>query len=183
MKSFCAALVLLAALAPPLQADDALSAAANHAFLTDNAQKPGVKVLPSGLEYRVLRNGFGSHPAPADFVEFSYSTRLISGKVVDSASADLPANQQVSNLMRGLNEALQRMQVGDRWELAIPAPLAFGDKGNASVPPGQTLIFDLTLIAVIPPQQAQAQDGSPLSLYGYNRGTEHQAGAMFTIKP
>jgi FKBP-type peptidyl-prolyl cis-trans isomerase len=175
-------LVLLAALTSPLRADDALSATANRAFLADNASKPGVTMLPSGLEYRVLRNGFGSHPTTADFAEFSFNARLINGKLVDSASSDLPANLQVSNLLRGLSEALLHMQVGAHWELVVPANLAFGAKGNAAVPPDQTLVFDLTLMAVTPPQQARAQDSSPISVYGYNRGTEHQAGAMFTIK-
>jgi FKBP-type peptidyl-prolyl cis-trans isomerase FklB len=187
MTRISALLFALMALSLPLpisiaRADDAPSPAANHAFLTDNANKPGVSVTPSGLEFRVLRNGFGGHPAPSDFVEFSYNTKLINGKIVDSASADLPANQQVSNLMRGLSEALLHMQVGDRWELVVPAELAFGSKGNNAVPPNQTLIFDITLMAVVPPQQAQSQDSSPFSVYGYNRGVEHQAGAMFTIK-
>ena len=182
MKRLSAAFLVLAALTLPGHADDAPTIAANHAFLADNANKPGVHVLPSGLEYRVLRNGFGSHPAPSDFAEFSFNARLINGKLVDSASFDLPANLQVSNLMRGLNEAVQHMQVGDRWELAIPADLALGGKGNAAVPPDQTLIFDITLMAVTSPQQAQAQDSSPISIYGYNRGVEHQAGAMLTIR-
>jgi FKBP-type peptidyl-prolyl cis-trans isomerase FklB len=182
MTRLSAAFVLLAALASPLSADDALSVAANRAFLADNAVKPGVLVLPGGLEYRVLRNGFGGHPSPADMVEFAYTTRLINGKIVDSASSDLPANQQVSNLMRGLNEALLKMQVGDRWELVVPANLAFGDKGNAVVPPNQTLIFDITLMAVTPPAEAQSQDASPFSVYSFSRGVDRQAGAMFTIK-
>jgi len=187
LKCLFAAAFFLAAQASTLKADDAtggdaLSMAANHVFLADNARKPGVTVLPSGLEYRVLKNGFGGHPSPADNVEFSYSARLINDKLVDSASSDLPANLQVSNLMRGLNEALLRMQVGDRWQLAIPAELALGAKGNGAVPPNQTLVVDISLMAVIPPQQAQAQDSNPLSLYGYNRGTEHQAGAIFTIR-
>lgn len=183
MMKLRAAFLLLAILASPAsRADDTLSAAANRAFLADNANKPGVHVLPSGLEYRVLKSGFGGHPTQADFAEFNFNAKLISGKLVDSATPDLPANLQVSNLMRGLNEALQRMQVGDRWELVVPAELAFGSKGNGAVPPDQTLIFDISLMAVTPPMQAQSQDSSPLSLYGYNRGTEHQAGAMFTIK-
>ena len=178
LKSSAIFLLLMVVSSP---ADD-LSAAANRNFLAENASKPGVKTLPSGLEYRVLKNGFGGHPTPSDFAEFSFSARLISGKLVDSASPDLPANLQVSNLMRGLNEALLRMQVGDRWELAVPPDLALGTKGNASVPPDQTLVIDITLMAVTPPQQAQAADSSPFSLYGYNRGTEHQAGAMFTLR-
>lgn len=168
----------------PAHADDGLSAAANRAFLAENAQKPGVRVLPSGLEYLILKNGLGRHPSPSDMVEISYSVRLINGRLVDSASPDLPANLQLGNLMRGLNEAVGRMAVGDRWRLFIPADLAFGAKGtaNGSVPPNQTLIFDISLLAVTPPQALQAQEGSPLSLYSFNRGTERQAGAMFTIK-
>ncbi len=182
MMRLSATLALLAALASPVAADDALSPAANRAFLSDNASKPGVIVLPSGLEFRVLKNGFGGHPTAGDFAEFSFNARMINGKMVDSASPDLPANLQVSNLLRGLSEALQRMQVGDRWELVVPADLAFGAKGTAAVPPNQTLVFDITLMAVTRPQQAQSQDSGPFSVYGYNRGTEHQAGAMFTIK-
>jgi hypothetical protein len=181
-KAIAFILFLLAAF--PVRADEALSAAANHAFLAENAQRPGVRVLPSGLEYRILKNGFGRHPSPADTVEITYSARLIDGRLVDSASPDLPANLQLGNLMRGLNEAVQRMQVGDRWQLVIPSELALGANGtaNGSVPPDQTLVFDISLLAVAPPQSVQAQDGSPISLYGFNRGTEHQAGAMFTLK-
>lgn len=174
--------MLAAVLMSPAHADDPLGAEANRAFLAANADKPGVHVLPSGVEFRVLKSGFGGHPAPSDFAEIAYSARLISGKVVDSASPDLPANLQVNNLMRGLSEALLRMQVGDRWELVVPANLAFGAKGNAVVPPDQTLVFDITLLAVTPPQQMQAQESGPISIYGYNRGTEHQAGAMFTLR-
>lgn len=179
--------IFLVLAAPISMADEAtggdpLSPAANRAFLADNAHKPGVMVFPSGLEYRVLKNGFGGHPSPADNVEFSYSAHLINGRLVDSASSDLPANLQVSNLMRGLSEALLRMQVGDRWQLTIPADLALGAKGNSAIPPNQTLVVDISLMAVIPPQPGQSQDTNPISVYGYNRGTEHQAGAMFTIR-
>jgi len=182
MIKLSAAFLLLMASVSPLHAGDALSVEANHAFLAGNSGKPGVHTLPGGLEYRVLKNGFGGHPTAADFAEFSYSARLIDGRLVDSASPDLPANLQVGNLMRGLNEALLRMQVGDRWELVIPSDLALGAKGNAAVPPNQTLVIDITLMAVTPPAQAQGQDSSPISIYGYNRGVEHQAGAMFTLK-
>ena len=187
VKFLFAAAIFLALAAPASMADettsgDPLSVAANRAFLADNAHKPGVTALPSGLEYRVLKNGFGGHPSPADNVEFAYSARLINNRLVDSASSDLPANLQVSNLMRGLSEALLHMQVGDRWQVMIPADLALGAKGNGAIPPNQTLVVDISLMAVIPPQPGQSQDSNPISVYGYNRGTEHQAGAMFTIK-
>ena len=187
VKFLFAAAIFLALATPASMADetnggDPLSVAANRTFLADNAHKPGVTLLPSGLEYRVLKNGFGGHPSPADNVEFAYSARLINNRLVDSASSDLPANLQVSNLMRGLSEALLHMQVGDRWQVMIPADLALGAKGNGAIPPNQTLVVDISLMAVIPPQPGQSRDSNPISVYGYNRGTEHQAGAMFTIK-
>lgn len=169
---------------PPVHAaDDALSAAANHAFLTANAHKPGVKTRPSGLQYRILRSGFGTHPTAADTVQISYSAHLINSKLVDTASTDLPAVMMVSNVVRGLNEALQLMQPGDHWELVVPADLAFGGKGtpNGSVPPGQTLVFDITLLSVTQAQMAQGQASSGISLYGRQRGISNEAGAMFTI--
>jgi FKBP-type peptidyl-prolyl cis-trans isomerase len=176
-------ITLAAAPLPALAADDALSAAANHAFLAANGHKPGVKTRPSGLQYRILRNGFGVHPTAADTVQISYSAHLINSKLVDTASADLPAVMIVNNVLRGLNEALQLMQPGDHWELVIPSDLAFGSKGlpDGGVPPNQSLVFDLTLISVMPAQVAQGQAGSGLSLYGRERGISHEAGAMFTI--
>jgi FKBP-type peptidyl-prolyl cis-trans isomerase len=168
---------------PARAADEALSAAANHALLAANAHKPGVTARPSGLQYRILRNGFGTHPAAADTVQISYSVHLINGKLIDTASTDLPAVMIVNNVLRGLNEALQLMQPGDHWELAIPSDLAFGGKGtpDGGVPPGQTLLFDLTLISVTPARVAQGQVGAGVSLYGRDRGISHEAGAMFTI--
>lgn len=183
-KIATALLLMLLASAPVRAADDTLSMAANHAFLDANAHKPGVIVRPSGLQYRILRNGFGSHPAVTDMVEVSYSARLINSKIVDTASPDLPATLAVGNVLGGLSEALRLMQAGDRWELVLPSDLAFGGKGtpNGVVPPNQTLVFDVTMIAVIPPQAAQAQDSSAVSLYGRDRGVSHEAGAMFTLR-
>jgi FKBP-type peptidyl-prolyl cis-trans isomerase FklB len=181
------AVLLLAILAwgsiPARAADEALSATANHAYLAANARKPGVMVRPSGLQYRILRNGFGAHPTASDTVQISYSAHLINAKLVDTASADLPAVMLVNNVLRGLNEALQLMQTGDHWELVIPPDLAFGSKGtpDGNVPPGQTLVFDITLMSVTPAQVAQGQARSGVSLYGRERGVSHEAGAMFTI--
>ena len=179
---FLAGAFSLFVLASPAAADGPPSAAANRSFLANKSQEPGISMLPSGLEYRIVKSGFGRHPSPADTVEIAYSARLIDGRLVDSASEDLPANLQVNSLMPGLREALEHMQVGDRWQLFIPAGLGFGSKGNAAVPPGQTLVFDIALLAATRPSQAQSSDGNPLSVYSFDRGTDHQAGAMFTIK-
>ncbi|HEY4275774.1 MAG TPA: FKBP-type peptidyl-prolyl cis-trans isomerase [Rhizomicrobium sp.] len=183
-RIFTAVFLTLLMFVPAQAADETLSAAANHAFLTANAHKPGVRVTSSGLQYRILRSGFGTHPTQADTVQISYSTRLINSKVVDTATADLPAALMVSNVLRGLNEALQLMQAGDRWELVIPPELAFGSKGTSdgSVPPGQALVFDITLISVTRAQAAQSQEASPFSVYGRDRGIGREAGAMFTLQ-
>lgn len=186
MKAVAAPLIVLLACAPVSAgaADDALSLAATRAFLAANAHKPGVRVTSSGLQYRILRSGFGPHPAPADMVQISYSTRLIDAKLIDTASADLPAVLTVNNVLRGLNEALQLMQAGDRWELVIPPELAFGGKGtpDGTVPPNQALVFDITLMSVTRARAAQSQDASPFSLYGRERGIDREAGAMFTLR-
>ncbi|MEP6830678.1 MAG: FKBP-type peptidyl-prolyl cis-trans isomerase [Rhizomicrobium sp.] len=185
MRNFSALLLmfLVWGLTPTRAADDALGAAANHAFLATNAHKPGVIVRPSGLQYRILRNGFGAHPTAADTVQISYSAHLINSKLVDTATADLPAVMIVSNVLRGLNEALQLMQTGDHWELVLPSDLAFGGKGtpDGNVPPNQTLVFDITLMSVTPGQVTQGQVSSGVSFYGRDRGIGHEAGAMFTI--
>ena len=95
-------------------------------------------------------------------MQISYSAHLINAKLVDTATSDLPAVMVVSNAVRGLNEALQLMQAGDHWELVIPSDLAFGGKGtpDGGVPPNQTLVFDITLMAVTPAQTAQGQVGT-----------------------
>src|SRR5215467_12608526 len=78
----------------------------NQRYLSANAHKPGVIVKPSGLQYRILRSGFGRHPTAADTVEASYSGYLVNGTLVDHASTDLPATIPVSTALRGLSEAL-----------------------------------------------------------------------------
>ncbi|MBN9555822.1 MAG: FKBP-type peptidyl-prolyl cis-trans isomerase, partial [Alphaproteobacteria bacterium] len=170
MKAFAALpIVLLACTSAPAGAADAASSlAATRAFLAQNAHRPGVRVTSSGLQYRILRSGFGPHPTQADTVQISYSTRLIDAKLIDTASPDLPAVLTVNNVLRGLGEALQLMQAGDHWELVIPPELAFGGKGtpDGTVPPNQALVFDITLMSVTRARAAQSQDASPFSLYG-----------------
>lgn len=182
-RIFAALLFAILACAPVRAADSALDAAATRAFLAANARKPGVRSQSSGLQYRILRSGFGTHPTLADTVQISYSVRLIDSKLVDTASADLPAVLAVGNVVRGLNEALQLMQPGDHWELVVPPELAFGGKGtpDGNIPPDQALVFDITLISVTQVRRSQGRAGGGVSVYGRDRGTSHEAGAMFTI--
>src|ERR1700749_4194046 len=176
-------MVFLALLgAPALGADEALSLAANTAFLADNARKPGTIVRPSGLQYRILHSGPGRRPGGDDVVRICYSVRLINGTVVESPTPVLPASLGMANVpMAGLAEALFLMHVGDHWQLVLPANLALGSKGatNGAIPPNQTLLFDLTLVSAAPPAPGQSATENPFSVWGNGR----EAGGAFTIRP
>jgi FKBP-type peptidyl-prolyl cis-trans isomerase FklB len=179
-----AAFLALLFLAPSLgmAAEDPLGAGANAAFLAANAAKPGTIARPSGLQYRVLRSGAGKRPGGSDIIQLSYAIRLINGTVVDSTTPVLPATLAVSSVaMAGLAEALSLMHTGDRWQLAIPANLAFGGKGamNGAIPPNQTLLMDVSLLSAAAPQPGQTVTESPFSLWSNGR----ENGATFTIKP
>jgi FKBP-type peptidyl-prolyl cis-trans isomerase len=163
-------------------AEDSLGASANAVFLAANAKKPGTIIRPSGLQYRVLRSGTGKRPGANDVVRLGYAIRLVNGALVDSTTPVLPATLAMSSVaMAGLGEALSLMHVGDRWQLAIPANLAFGGKGamNGAIPPGQNLLVDVTLVSAAPPEPGQTVTESPFSVWGNGR----ENGAAFTIHP
>lgn len=165
MGAVVAAAVLVVAVAAPSQAQDSsLSSQANKAFLAANAQKPGVQVRPSGLQYRIIRNGFGKTPHATDSVEVLYKGTLINGKVFDQTEPALPAQFVVNGVIPGWTEALEIMREGDDWELTIPSNLAYGTRGAPPViPPNQTLVFDVTLLKVTPapPKQQDSDQSSP----------------------
>jgi FKBP-type peptidyl-prolyl cis-trans isomerase FklB len=163
-------------------AEDALSPAANVAFLAANAQKPGTVSRSSGLQYRILRSGTGKRPAGNDIVRLAYGIRLINGVLVDSTTPVLPATLVMNSVsLAGLAEALSLMHAGDRWQLVIPANLAFGGRGamNGAIPPNQTVSMDVTLVSVAPPQPGQTVSENPFSVWGNGR----ENGAALTIRP
>jgi FKBP-type peptidyl-prolyl cis-trans isomerase len=133
-------------------ADEALSDAANAAYLANYAKQPGVIRRPSGLEFKILQNGYGKRPNPTDSVKVYYTGRLINGTLFDGTSPGLPATFKVSQVVPGWVEALQLMREGDHWQLVIPAHLGYGARGAAGglIPPNQTLVFDIRLISTTP---------------------------------
>jgi FKBP-type peptidyl-prolyl cis-trans isomerase len=133
-------------------ADPALSAEANAAFLANNAQMPGVVTRPSGLQYNIIKNGFGARPLPTDTVTVNYTGMLINGKVFDGTEPMTPATFTVNKLIPGWTEALSLMRVGDKWHLVIPSNLAYGARGagDGLIPPNQTLVFDMELLSTAP---------------------------------
>jgi FKBP-type peptidyl-prolyl cis-trans isomerase FklB len=123
-------------------------------FLAENAKKPGVHTLPSGLQYKVINDGTGASPKATDTVVVHYRGTLIDGTEFDSSyKRGEPATFPVNGVIRGWTEALQLMKPGSKWQLFIPADLAYGPRGRPSIPPNSTLLFDVELIAVSAPQQ------------------------------
>lgn len=122
-------------------------------FLAANAKKPGVTVLPSGLQYRVIKSGpaGGPHPTPDDEIKVHYEGRLIDGKVFDSSfQRGVPAVMPLAGLVPGWVEALPLMRPGDEWEIFLPASLGYGDRGAGDdIPPGAAIVFRLQLMGVL----------------------------------
>jgi FKBP-type peptidyl-prolyl cis-trans isomerase len=156
MKRLAAAAFVMAAMfATAALADDAaLSDAANQTFLQQNAHKPGMIVRSDGLQYMEVRPGKGNHPAPTDEVDVLYVGRLINGTVFDRTPLDTPRTFRVYQVIPGWTEALTLMRPGAQWRVVIPASLAYGENGtgNGLIPPNQTLVFDMELVAIHPSQ-------------------------------
>ena len=131
----------------------AANAEAGKAFLAKNAAEPGVKSLPSGLQYVVVRSGpeTGVRPLPGDQIKVHYEGKLLSGQVFDSSyDRGVPAVMPLDGLIPGWVEALQLMHPGDEWRIFVPADLGYGDQGGGPIPPGATLVFRIELIDVLP---------------------------------
>lgn len=119
-------------------------------FLAENAKKEGVKTLPSGLQYKVLREGNGRKPSATDKVECHYEGTLINGEVFDSSyRRGETATFGLNQVIKGWTEGLQLMQEGAKYRFFIPYNLAYGEHGaGQSIPPYAALIFDVELIKV-----------------------------------
>ena len=140
--------------------DSSLSPTANATYLANNARQQGTVVRPSGLQYRIIRSVFGRKPLLADSVTVNYRGAMINGKVFDSTEPGFPATMKVSEVIPGWTEALQLMREGDHWQLVIPSGLAYGERGagDGTIPPNQTLVFDLELITVTPAPPPKDKD-------------------------
>jgi FKBP-type peptidyl-prolyl cis-trans isomerase FklB len=121
-----------------------------EAFLAENTQKAGVITLPSGLQYRIITPGNGAQPTAEDNVKVHYRGYFIDGTEFENSYAqDQPAVFPVTRVIPGWTEALQLMKEGAKWELFVPAELAYGEKGAGKViGPNQTLIFEIELLGI-----------------------------------
>lgn len=122
---------------------------AGKAFLATNKNKEGVKTLPSGLQYKVLSEGNGPTPQASDKVKVHYRGTMINGAEFDSSySRGGPATISVNGVLRGWTEALLQMNEGAKWQIFVPAALAYGERSYNIIPPNSTLIFELELLSI-----------------------------------
>jgi len=119
-------------------------------FLSENKKKEGVKTLPSGLQYKVIKAGAGKKPKSTDTVTVHYRGTLINGTEFDSSyKRGQTVSFQVSGVIPGWTEALQLMEEGAKWQLFIPSNLAYGERGAGGViGPNATLIFEVELVSI-----------------------------------
>ena len=119
-------------------------------FLAENKKKEGVKTLPSGLQYKVIKAGTGKKPKLTDTVTTHYRGTLINGTEFDSSyRRGQTVSFQVNGVIPGWTEALQLMEEGAKWQLFIPSNLAYGERGaGRDIGPNATLIFEIELLSI-----------------------------------
>lgn len=145
-------LAVLALLCPTPAARAQMGREKGETFLAENGKKDGVKVLPSGLQYRVLKEGTGKQPTRDDSVVVHYKGMLIDGREFDSSfKRNEPAEFGVGQVIRGWTEALQLMKEGSKWLIYVPWSLAYGAQGPGRpglIGPYETLVFEVELIRI-----------------------------------
>ncbi len=121
-----------------------------EAFFAENKKKDGLMTLPSGLQYKIIKEGTGETPKLEDTVTVNYRGTLIDGTEFDSSyRRGQPATFSVKGVIAGWTEALQLMKVGSKWQLFVPSNLAYGERGaGRDIGPNATLIFDIELISI-----------------------------------
>ena len=118
-------------------------------FLAENAKKEGVKTLPSGVQYKVIKEGSGSIPADTSKVKVNYEGRTIDGKVFDSSyKRNQPLTLRCNQTIKGWTDAMVHMPVGSVWEVYIPQNLAYGEREQGDIKPFSVLIFKIELLGI-----------------------------------
>jgi FKBP-type peptidyl-prolyl cis-trans isomerase FklB len=133
-----------------MQVSGAANKKEGDAFLASNKGKEGVVTLPSGLQYKILKEGTGAKPTANDSVVCNYRGTLINGTEFDSSyKRGQPATFPVGGVIKGWTEALQLMPVGSKWQLFVPSDLAYGERGpDPAIGPNTMLIFEVELLSI-----------------------------------
>uniref|UniRef100_A0AB33JCE1 Peptidyl-prolyl cis-trans isomerase n=5 Tax=unclassified Prevotella TaxID=2638335 RepID=A0AB33JCE1_9BACT len=122
---------------------------AGEKFLAANKSKAGVKTLPSGVQYKVIKEGKGAMPKDTSMVEVQYEGKTIDGKVFDSSyQRGNPVSLRANQVIKGWTDALVHMPVGSVWEVYIPQNLAYGEREQGPIKPFSALIFKIELLGV-----------------------------------
>lgn len=121
-----------------------------QAFLAENKKKSGVKELPSGLQYKVVKKGKGKKPAADNTVSVHYRGTLTDGSEFDSSHRrGQPATFKLGSVIKGWQEVLPLMKEGASWQIFVPPQLAYGERGaGAAIGPNQALVFDIELLGI-----------------------------------
>lgn len=123
--------------------------AAGEKFLAENKKKDGVKTLPRGVQYKVIKVGNGAMPADTSMVKVHYEGKTLDGKVFDSSYKNgQPVSLRANQVIKGWTEALVHMPVGSVWEVYIPQELAYGEREQGQIKPFSALIFKIELISI-----------------------------------
>ena len=118
-------------------------------FLAENAKKEGIKTLPSGVQYKVIKEGTGAIPADTSKVKVNYEGRTIDGKVFDSSyKRNQPLTLRCNQTIKGWTDAMVHMPVGSVWEVYIPQNLAYGEREQGDIKPFSVLIFKIELLGI-----------------------------------
>jgi FKBP-type peptidyl-prolyl cis-trans isomerase FklB len=113
--------------------------------------KAGIGMLPNGVRYLVLKPGKGAHPSETDSISLHLNAKLPDGTIVeDTYQSQKPFAATISSFFPGLNDALPMMSLGAKWQLFVPAALAYGEKGTAAIPPYSALVLEVELLAITP---------------------------------
>ena len=124
---------------------------AGEKFLAANAKKDGVKTLPSGVQYKVIKEGNGAIPADTSLVKVHYEGKTVEGKVFDSSyERGEPINLRCNQTIKGWTDAMVHMPAGSVWEVYIPQDLAYGEREQGDIKPFSALIFEIELLEVNP---------------------------------
>jgi len=118
-------------------------------FMAENKAKKGIVVLPSGVQYRVIEEGTGRRPTATSEVTVHYRGSLTNGFEFDSSFArNQPATFKVDSVLKGWQEVLPLMKIGDHWQIFLPPDLAYGLRGQGPIGPNEALVFDIKLVDI-----------------------------------
>jgi FKBP-type peptidyl-prolyl cis-trans isomerase FklB len=129
-------------------------------FFAENKKRQGVVTLPSGLQYRIITEGTGSRPKQTDTVEVNYIGTLINGNEFDNTyRRGKPIVVPVDGVIKGWSEALQLMKVGSKWQLFLPAELAYGKEPHGAIGPSETVLIETELLSIKEQKNSECKEG------------------------